>query len=222
MIRTTLQFALRLILSPLLVAQQVASAALDGVTSGADVAKSSAPATLTRKTVIPLILLDSVSSENAQKGDKVRVAVAEDVRVNGAVLIPEGTLGSGLVTHARKAILGKRDGNVEIRPVSIMAPNGKEVALQEYVDRSGDGCDGFKDCAALPLLLVIAIPITIGLGIGYLVSPHNKKVDGYDRTIKACSRLWASPAHNVLISPMVANSTQSATEFACPTRNSDR
>ncbi|HEY2470389.1 MAG TPA: hypothetical protein VGI45_21520 [Terracidiphilus sp.] len=221
MIRTTLQSALCLVLSPLLVAQQVAPGLRDGNSSSTQTTKSPETITLPRKTVVALVLLESVSSATAQKGDKVRLAVAKDVSIEGTVVIPKGTPASGLVAHVQKAVPGKRDGDVEIKPASLTLSDGREVSLRQYVDRSGDGCGSPGECTAVAVILILLIPVFIGEGIASLF-PHHRPMTGRDQEIEQCQSVWASTIASVRISPAVPDSSQSGIEFACTTRNSGR
>jgi hypothetical protein len=54
-------------------------------------AAASAQGTIPANTIIPVVLNESVTSEKAALGDKVDAQVAEDVTVNGRVIIPRGS-----------------------------------------------------------------------------------------------------------------------------------
>lgn len=56
--------------------------------------------TIPAGTMIPVRLLDTISSASARVGDTFRIEVLDDVVVDGAVVIPVGSPGSGKVTLA--------------------------------------------------------------------------------------------------------------------------
>ena len=121
MIRSMLQSVLCLILCPLLAAQQAASSGQGPAVPGSLPTAQSEGATITlpRGTIVPLFPLETVSSATAQVGQAIRFAVSADVVVNGTVVIPKDTPVSGVVTHARKAVPGRRDGRIEVKPVTL-------------------------------------------------------------------------------------------------------
>ena len=61
-------------------------------------------------TTIPLVLIEQVSSQYARLGDIVGFVVAEDVRVNGAVLILAGSKVNGMITTLNGYSKGINDG----------------------------------------------------------------------------------------------------------------
>ncbi len=146
MIRRMIQSALCICLSPLVVAQQVAS-------------PISTPVVLKKGTEVKLVLFETISSATAKNGQKVRMAVAEDVTLNGAIVIPRGSLATGEVTEIRKAKPQKRNGFFVIKPIDFMLADGTRLKLREY--RPGeDSCEDFGACWAMwtffgPLMLLV-------------------------------------------------------------------
>jgi hypothetical protein len=111
--------------------------------------------TLPRRTDVHFLGLETVSSATAQVGQQVRLAVSEDVVVDGIVVIPKGTPVSGVVTWVRKAIPGKRNGGVGVEPVSLALPDGSQVPLREgtWTDPEAEGLSGvILSIAALPFV----------------------------------------------------------------------
>lgn len=209
MIRIKVQSTFCLLLSPLLVAQQVAAI-------GMRQTDSTVMVTLPPKTVISLELLEPVSSETARQGDKVRLAVAEDVVVKGAVLVRKGSPGIGLITKVRKAIPKKRDGEVKIEPASLTLADGRQVSLQQIIPSGGDEvCEGFASCAALTAIVVVLSPIALAGSIVTWI-PHHERSEGNDLMLERCTRLWAHPAAKIRVVPSDPDLPRTSIDFFCP------
>ena len=151
MIRRIFQSVLCICLAPLLVAEQAASPALTP-------AEEHGPIVLKKGTEVKLVLLEMVSSATAKNGQKVRMAVSEDVTLNGAILIPKGTLAAGEVTELRKAKPQKRNAFLEIKPIDLTLADGTRLKLREY-QPGEDACGDFGPCWAMwtffgPLVLL--------------------------------------------------------------------
>lgn len=212
MIRTTLQSVLCFCLSPLLVAQELPGKARDAVdTHGAALNEQSKAATvaLARKTIVRLVQLESVSSATAQKGQTVKLALADDVIVKGTVVIRKGTPASGVVTDVRKAIPGKRSGNLSIEVVSLTLPDNSQLPLREHVDDGGDGVSNVE-----AVFLLVMTPIYLPLAIVEWATEsrshdHTPKATD-DQVSPACSPVWASTKTKVHIRIGALTQTQNS------------
>lgn len=199
MIRTTLQGALCLCLSPFLVAQQPIGNGLgQTATANAPIVQTHArPLEIPRKTIVRLVPLESVSSATAYKGQLVRLAVKENVILNGSIIIPKGTLASGVISDLRKAIPGKRDGDLSIKPVSLTLPDGSLIALHEHFDTGGDEvCEGFVGCLPVAAIVVATFPIAVAFYIASWFPRHHASESGNDVMIGPCQALWGSTKAN--------------------------
>jgi hypothetical protein len=203
MIRRLLRSALCLCLSPLLLAQQVSQQA--GQTPAAAQAPSPPTSRTTavptvlkipKNTEIHLVALEAVSSATATKGQLVRLAVAQDVVVNGLVLIPRGSLAIGVVTHLHKGVAGKRNGSIRITPISRTIGNGTRHKLWE-------SWYGEDDCAEMGpcwLMWTLSAPfILIGLAINGPDYYDQEPQQGKDESINACSSLSGYIAKKIVI-----------------------
>jgi hypothetical protein len=208
-IRKSHHSMLCLILCPLLVAQQATGNAQSP--TAPDLASATNPKvatiTLPRKTVVQLALQETVSSATAKKGQTVRLAVKEDVVVNGTVVILRGSPASGQVTSVRKAVHGKVDGSIRIQPISLTLPDGSSIQLREYSDDGGDGvCEGFANCLGL---IVVAIPMELPMAIGQMITaPFHKQptsTSGFDQTLAPCWTVWGSTKTKISINGPVPN-----------------
>jgi hypothetical protein len=192
MLKRMLQSALCLILCPLLVAQQLPApastddASLRSMPAPATVAPPPLPefVTIPKHTKVELISLEEVSSATATKGQFVRLAVANDVLVNGMVVIPRGTLASGAVSYVIKGAPGKRDGYLSVAPRIIFLSNRKSIKVQ---DRFG------SDFGPWWFAYTFLAPLMLMLWIGVAVDKvhNNKKSLGKDHVIHVCeSQIW--------------------------------
>jgi hypothetical protein len=205
MIRRILESALYVFtcVSSLLVAQQVNSTS--ETQKPANTAAFS-PGTndmifLPKHTFIDLISLEEVSPATASKGQRVRLAVKEDVEVKGLVAIPRGTPATGVVASVRKAVPGKRDGFVGVRLLSLNLPGPSPVAITSWEDPSGDGmCTGFF--CDLSLFVVVG-PLWVG---DLIAKPFRKSHEtGKEWTIEACSlNFFAEPSGRAAVHPIRA------------------
>jgi hypothetical protein len=118
---------------------------------------ASNPNVLAKGTMIRFVLLDSISSETAQKGQTVHFALAQDIEVNGTVVIPRGTEAEGQVTHVRKGIPDKQDGELTLEPRAILLNNGTKLKLQRHPPGE-DACGDMGPCAAMVTFGIILLP----------------------------------------------------------------
>lgn len=92
-------------------------------------------------TQIAFRLDEEISSQRARVGQLVPVSVARDVIVDGAVLIPHGAAGTGLVTaRTGKGAFGK-SGKVDIALRSVEIA-GRQVAVTGRFHAAGEGRAG--------------------------------------------------------------------------------
>jgi hypothetical protein len=82
-------------------------------------------------TLVRLKFHADITTENVVKGDRVEFDVAENVTVNGRVVIPKGAVARGVVTDVKGA--GKKrakDAAVFFRLVAVRAADSQEIALR--------------------------------------------------------------------------------------------
>jgi hypothetical protein len=161
MLRRLIESTTALCLALLLTAEAVGQEARQPqVSAQTPVAQSST--NLPRDTEVELILMETVSSATATKGQAVRLAVAKDIFVQGRILIPRGTLASGVVSRVRKGVPGERDGNVEVRPVALTLADGTKLKLKEY-PTGEDACGDMGPCWAFGLFAVVISPLVVAV-----------------------------------------------------------
>lgn len=139
-------------------------------------------------TEFEVIFLDGLSSETAKAGDPFRARVAQDVRVDGIVVVPAGSLLSGRVTEAvplRKiggaAKLSLAFDRLELTtgstvPIEIaLAEQGKSQTKKDAATIGGAAAGG----AVLGKLIGkhskdALIGAVVGAGVGTAVAAKNK------------------------------------------------
>ena len=82
--------------------------------------------------------IDTMSSKVAKTGDKFVVEVADDVVVNGQMLIPAGTRGSGTILFARAKHGGGVSGALDVRIDYVDAPSGRIKLKANDINRGSD------------------------------------------------------------------------------------
>ncbi|HXA76628.1 MAG TPA: hypothetical protein VNV41_05795 [Candidatus Acidoferrales bacterium] len=132
-------------------------------------------------TLIKLALSNDLSSANATQGQVVEFRVAEDVTIDGAVVVKKGTLALGKVTFAQgKRHLG-RAGSLDIEADKTHAVDGTKVELHAEAGAKGKGKAGAMSAG----MLITATGVGAPIGALWLLK-HGK-----DATIPAGSVLTA-------------------------------
>jgi hypothetical protein len=172
-----LSTALCFAFSPLLMAQQAASTMEAPTNAGK-------PVVLPKGTEVVFALLESVSTATAKNGQEVRLVVANDVEANGSIVIPMGTPATGEVTHLRKAVTGKRNGSLQIQPISLTLTDGKQLKLREHPP---DACEPDGPCWLLNALVMPFYPLFL---IHEAVDRRDHPETGKEFIEQDCSPEW--------------------------------
>ena len=99
---------------------------------------STAPANvLPRGTNVRLRSMAELHSQRNRTGDRFDLEVAEDVMLNGVVIIPRGSPGVGEVTRVRHKGMWGRSGRLETRLLSVRA-NGANIPITGSVAERGE------------------------------------------------------------------------------------
>ncbi len=92
---------------------------------------------LPQGTPIRLRTLQQLHSQENRTGDRFDLEVAEDVMLNGVVVIPRGSPGTGEITRVRRKGMWGRSGRLETRLLSVRA-NGMTIPISGSVAERGD------------------------------------------------------------------------------------
>jgi len=124
---------------------------------GATETESNTTIVLKEGTPVILKLTGEISSEKAQVGDVIRLAVARDVKVEGYIVIAVNARATGEITMAEPTRIGGQKGRVALTIFDTVAVDGTIVMLRMSLSRAGQGKQalalggGFLIC---PLLLL--------------------------------------------------------------------
>ena len=111
---------------------------------------------LTRGRAVPLVFGSDVSSKTAEVGDKISLALAEDLKVGDMVLVKKGAPAVATVTEVDKTGMGGAPGEVFFQVDSLQAGN---VSVKLRGSAAKEGQD--KVGKAVGLMLVPVVPVGI-------------------------------------------------------------
>lgn len=82
-------------------------------------------------TLIKIAMVQTISSAFSKAGDKFSFRVIQDVMAGDRLAIPAGTIGTGKVTDAKRAGMGRADGrlHVEFDPIALADGTNVSVAI---------------------------------------------------------------------------------------------
>jgi len=86
--------------------------------------------------------IDEITSKTAAEGDPLTFKVAEDVRIDGQVVVAKGSLVKGTVGQAKKAGMMGRGGSLGIRVESAMTIDNQKLKLRSTKGKEGDDKTG--------------------------------------------------------------------------------
>lgn len=132
-------------------------------------------ASINSGTKLNIYLQSAINTSNAVEGDRVIAVLSSDLKYNGVTVIPQGSMVYGILTKARHATYGSRNGRVVIDFNQIVTPDGKTYNIDtEKVDFTVTNEGKFASVAsnaavgavvgALAGLLVGAISGHVGAG----------------------------------------------------------
>jgi hypothetical protein len=200
MLRRLLESTIAVCLAFLLTAEAVGQDAPPPQVSK-QTAVAKVPATLPKDTEVRMIVMEPVSSATATKGQRVRLAVAKDVVIDGHTVIPRGTPGTGVVARLQKGVPGNKDGYIVVRPVALTLADGTGVKLKEY-PTGEDACGDMGPCWAFYIFVVVIAPLVIAVlpVVAVVALLHRDRANvetkyqrekpaGKDETLAVCSPL---------------------------------
>jgi hypothetical protein len=86
-------------------------------------------------TELDVRLEQTVSSKTARVEDRVEATVVTPVTLNGATLVPVGTVVTGIVAEADDADRAQRDGRLRLNFTGMQFPNGTRAEIRSTVVR---------------------------------------------------------------------------------------
>ena len=94
-------------------------------------------------------------SSFVQEGENVRALVADDVVVDGRIVIEAGTVVWSKISKAKRAKIAGIKGKLEVESTTVEAIDGTTVNLRGGYDRSGKG----RKSVSIALAAVVAWPL---------------------------------------------------------------
>lgn len=163
-----------LLLTPSAAFAQDVPAAQPAVVETQAAAPMSAEALLPANSEIVLTMNETVSSKSHRLGEKFSLTVAQDVKLNGAVVIPRGTRAVAQITRRTgKGGFGK-SGKLDFT-VRYLDHNGMRIPLEGRHHQAGEGRTG----------ATIGAVVAAGLVGGMLVKGKNAKIEeGREFTVR--------------------------------------
>ena len=89
-----------------------------------------------------VVTVDEITSKTAAEGDPLTFKVAEDVKVDGQVVIAKDTIVKGSVAQAKKAGMMGRGGTLGIRVESATTIDNQKLKLRSTKGKEGDDKTG--------------------------------------------------------------------------------
>jgi hypothetical protein len=105
-------------------------------------------------TEFTVVTTEEISSKTATEGDALSFKVAEDVKINGIVVIAKDALVKGIVASAKKAGMMGKGGNLGIRVESTTTIDNQKIKL-----RSSKGKEGSDKTGTTVALVVLFGPL---------------------------------------------------------------
>jgi hypothetical protein len=89
-----------------------------------------------------VVTIDEITSKTAAEGDPLTFKVAEDVKIDGQIVIAKDSLVKGTVAQAKKAGMMGRGGTLGIRVESAMTVDNQKLKLRSTKGKEGDDKTG--------------------------------------------------------------------------------
>lgn len=112
-----------------------------------------------------VVTIDEITSKTAAEGDPLTFKVAEDVKVDGQIVIAKDSLVKGIVAQAKKAGMMGRGGSLGIRVESATTIDNQKLKLRSSKGKEGDDKTG----------TTVALVVLFG-PLGFLKKGKNAKI----------------------------------------------
>ncbi len=140
-------------------------AAFSVISQQHDAAKQENVKVLPDGTEFTVVTTDEITSKTAAEGDPLTFKVAEDVKIDGQVVIAKDTLVKGVVATAKKAGMMGRGGSLGIRVESTNTVDSQKLKLRSSKGKEGDDKTG----------TTVALVVLFG-PLGFLKKGKNAKI----------------------------------------------
>lgn len=89
-----------------------------------------------------VVTVDEITSKTAAEGDQLTFKVAQDVKIDGQVVISKDSIVKGSVAQAKKAGMMGRGGSLGIRVESATTVDNQKLKLRSTKGKEGDDKTG--------------------------------------------------------------------------------
>ena len=188
------------------------------VAAPAPMASNASPQAVPPGTEVKVKTVDALTSATATTGQKFVVEVAADVVVDGQVVIPAGTRGTGTVIFARKKGVSGGPGALDVRIDSVESPNGsvrlKSNETNRGTDRRRSGTAAQLAFGILGALAVQGEDIALPVGSEMLAVVAAPRPTAAPATATASALAPATATATPAAAPAAAPATAAATATA--------
>jgi hypothetical protein len=116
-------------------------------------------------TEFTVVTTEEITSKTASEGDPLTFKVAEDVKIDGEIVIAKDSVVKGIVASAKKAGMMGRGGSLGIRVESTMTVDNQRLKLRSSKGKEGDDKTG----------TTVALVVLFG-PLGFLKKGKNAKI----------------------------------------------
>jgi len=124
---------------------------------------------LKKGTKVTLMVNDLISSREAESNNVIELTVLKDVKVNGKVVVFEGTFAEGVITDVRRAGIFGRGAKLEFEGINILAADGQRIPIKSLkVKKRGKNRKGMALGASIIIPVagvLMGTPLLIPFGI---------------------------------------------------------
>lgn len=120
------------------------------------------------------ILSQSLSSQTSSEGMNVYATLNKDFTYNGIKVAPSGSMLNGTIVHCKRAGIGNRNGQIQVRFTSIRTPQGYTIPVSAMIatsDRTGILVGGTAKDSAKDYGKNLAIGAAGGAVLGTALGP---------------------------------------------------
>lgn len=112
------------------------------------------------KTPLTLAFTSEVSSKTAQKDSEILFVLAEDLVIDGQIIVPKGAKALGEVIHVQKSGFGGKGGEL-ILAARYLEFNGRRIRLRSLKPYAGAyvGKNNSNSVAAVTTATAVAMPV---------------------------------------------------------------
>ena len=138
---------------------------------------------IAKKTVVPLRLLQQLSTRDARGGEALPFEALRDVTAGGWLVVRKGAPASGMVESVAKSWKGLQGGQVRIALKQVELADGEALPLNSVFRTFGGGIDRTSTGSEVLTSAALMSPETAAMGLLIggqdVIFPKGTRMDGY-------------------------------------------